>query len=341
MGSEIRTRNGILYANTNNLGDDIQALAALQFADGEPFFVNRECLAQYKTEQSKIKLVMNGWFMHRSFMWPPSEVIDPLFVSFHITSTAQKSLLSKKSLQYLERYQPIGARDMHTRDLLTSAGIDSYFSGCLTLTLGYKYGKRSVERNNILVIDVPNRMKIALQKHSSDIQRYGDLVFTTQVMKECGSLLDKYKALQCEQRGSPRKFLSFDPYRTLVNFNCLLNTCCAQRVEERLAHAERRLLEIKQAKLVVTSRLHVALPAIALGTPLIFVIKDPHDPRFSGYEDLLLPYSVPSASQNVVDLISTHLASQGQQINISKLQSIQQRLISTVSNFFNRSPEKK
>ena len=39
------------------------------------------------------------------------------------------------------------------------------------------------------------------------------------------------------------------------------------------------ILQIPAARLVVTLRIHIALPAVALGTPVIFVVsgRDPHN----------------------------------------------------------------
>jgi exopolysaccharide biosynthesis predicted pyruvyltransferase EpsI len=51
--------------------------------------------------------------------------------------------------------------------------------------------------------------------------------------------------------------------------------------------AEALLEKYAQAKLVITSRLHCALPCIALGTPIIFIPKDITDVRYSGYLDIL------------------------------------------------------
>ena len=50
-----------------------------------------------------------------------------------------------------------------------------------------------------------------------------------------------------------------------------------------------RLRELANAKLVATSRLHVALPCLAFGTPVVFFppISKPDNTRFSGYEYLL------------------------------------------------------
>ena len=52
-------------------------------------------------------------------------------------------------------------------------------------------------------------------------------------------------------------------------------------------YAKQKLASYGLAELVVTSRLHCALPCIALGTPVVFINDDPNDIRFSGYQKLL------------------------------------------------------
>ena len=54
--------------------------------------------------------------------------IRPIFVSVSI----HRRLLSPEVREQLTRYAPIGCRDWTTVDLLTSAGIPAFFSGCVT-----------------------------------------------------------------------------------------------------------------------------------------------------------------------------------------------------------------
>ena len=63
-----------------NIGDNIQSLAAKQFLPRVDVLINREKLAEYQGEQTKV--IMNGWFTHNTHNWVPSDAINPLFVSF-------------------------------------------------------------------------------------------------------------------------------------------------------------------------------------------------------------------------------------------------------------------
>jgi hypothetical protein len=105
------------YPNSNNLGDFIQSLAAKQVLNKiKTFDIDRDKLNAYKGE--KAALIMNGWFMEKPKNWPPSEQIDPLFISFHLNPTAKKGMLNKNGISYLKRNEPIGCRDHYTRKLL-------------------------------------------------------------------------------------------------------------------------------------------------------------------------------------------------------------------------------
>ncbi len=60
---------------------------------------------------------------------------------------------------------------------------------------------------------------------------------------------------------------------------------------DKFCLAQTYLNNYASAKLVVTSRLHCALPCVAFGTPVIFINKNLSDPRFSGLIHLLRHYS--------------------------------------------------
>ena len=121
-------KNGIT-AQTN-LGDDIQTLAAIDYLKKKGIdnynIIHREKLSDYDDEP--VKLVMNGWFISDSNKFPPSNKITPLFISFHCREN-----LIKKYSSYFKKYEPIGCRDMLTKELFNKHNIKAYFTGCLTL----------------------------------------------------------------------------------------------------------------------------------------------------------------------------------------------------------------
>ena len=134
-----------------NIGDYIQSIAVEKFYDSDYCLVNRENLDTFQCKE-KVFTVMNGWFLHHPENWPPSSDINPLFVSFHITPNAEKRLLSIEGINYLKKFEPIGTRDLSTKQLLDKYDIKSYFSGCLTLTIG-NFVKKKKSNHQILFVD--------------------------------------------------------------------------------------------------------------------------------------------------------------------------------------------
>jgi lipopolysaccharide biosynthesis glycosyltransferase len=76
-----------------------------------------------------------GWFMQSVFGrhdFPLHPHLRPIFISFHCN---RHELLSPAAIEYLRVHGPIGCRDWTTVDLLLSAGVPAFFSGCLTTTV--------------------------------------------------------------------------------------------------------------------------------------------------------------------------------------------------------------
>ena len=104
-------RNGIIfYPNSRNIGDDIQSYAASLMVDS-PVCCDRERLDEV-TE--KTRLLCNGWFKDDTGHWPPSDAVEPLFTSFHISSKNKDTMTSAAAIEFYKKHQPIGCRDYHT-----------------------------------------------------------------------------------------------------------------------------------------------------------------------------------------------------------------------------------
>lgn len=238
-----------------NVGDNIQSLAAKQFLPKVDEYVNREKLGEYSGEA--IKMILNGWFTHNASNWIPSELIKPLFVSFHINNTAAPYMLNADGVNYLKRYQPIGCRDHFTVDALQEKGIEAYFTGCLTLTLD-SYKVDDHERGDKIYIVDPLYGYTTLKKVTRNykyflrsIQR-GTILRLGKRQKHLDSIIDSNlwdKAIHVNQE---------PPANTYTQ-------------EEKFEMAEDLLKKYAKAKLVITSRIHCALPCLAMGTPVIFI----------------------------------------------------------------------
>ena len=238
-----------------NVGDNIQSLAAKQFLPKVDIYLNREELADYRGE--KVKLIMNGWFTHNIHNWIPSEDIEPLFVSFHMNNTAAPYMLTEAGVEYLKKHEPIGCRDQYTADILKGKGIDAYFTGCLTTTLDSYKVDDSERGDDVFIVDplysYPRKEKVFYNfKWTIRSILNGNIFKLNKKSKHLRNFLSKElleKAIYVNQE---------PPSNTYSH-------------EEKFEMAEDLLKKYAKATLVITSRIHCALPCLALGTPVIFI----------------------------------------------------------------------
>ncbi|MBO4587468.1 MAG: polysaccharide pyruvyl transferase family protein [Bacteroidales bacterium] len=260
-----------------NIGDYVQALAASQFLPTIDGFIDRDNdLKSYDGDECKV--IMNGWYMHKPQNWPPSSKIIPLFVAFHINSAYKEFFKKKSSIDYLKQYEPIGCRDPYTLEFLKSQNVKAYFSACLTLTLGEKY--TSIEKGeNIYFVDPYVYYCISLSEIVNTLFSY---IFNFRCIN---SLAKKFVPYKMEKNLIRRIYgvsCFYRQYSKVFPKNILLNAryishiskeyrerCPTER--ELLKEAERLIINYSKAKLVITSRIHCALPCLGIGTNVIFV----------------------------------------------------------------------
>ena len=257
------TKFGLIWADTTNIGDDIQTLAAARLLHknsiNEFILINRERLAKYCGPP--VKLIMNGWFSHDPYSFCPPDNIEPLFISFHCAN----EIIIKLNQAYFKKFQPIACRDQHTVRLFSKYGIDAYFSGCLTLT----FDEVTSTSQNIYLADVlkkPGYIQV-------DPAGYSKLSNAIIVPHELLTYMKLFK----KGFTSSNKFYNWI-YWTLTKNNPILKLRIAQELLNKYGEAE----------LVITSRLHCALPCRAMNTDVIVNFKDYlNDPRFEGLHEYI------------------------------------------------------
>lgn len=238
-----------------NVGDNVQSLAARQFLPQVDEFINRERMADYR--KGKTKIILNGWFTHNHSNWVPSDDIEPLFVSFHVNNTAAPFMLNEKGVAYLKKHEPIGCRDQFTADTLRAKGIDAYFSGCLTLTLDNYKVDDSLRGDDIYIVD-PLYSYPTWEK----VSRHWKILLRSIQNGKVWKIGQKKKHLE--------GFIDADLLKTAKYVN-QEPPSGRDTDEQKFAMAEEILHKYAKAKLVITSRIHCALPCLAMGTPVIFV----------------------------------------------------------------------
>lgn len=242
---------GVIHAFTDNIGDDIQTLAAIQFLKNKGInnfnFINRETLNTYSGKP--ITVIMSGWFLHDWGKFPPSEKINPIFVSIHIAH----EIVIKNNIEYFKKYQPIGCRDIATLNKFKKYGIDAYFSCCFTLLLNDSESiKYKNEYHKKYLVDIHKEWQPDIGNAKMDID------------------LDDYKDFEKIEAQN------IIPKDIFYNIN------------KRLELATVLLEKYKSAELIITSRLHCVLPCRSFGTDCIFIHNDYYNnARFSGFQDII------------------------------------------------------
>lgn len=304
--------------NEVNIGDYVQSLAAKQFLPKVDVFIERENLQVNLPDT--YKCIMNGWYMHGS-KWPPSNNIQPLFVSFHINSKAEHVLLSQSSIDYLKQHEPIGCRDIRTMNLLKERNVDAYFSGCLTLTLGKSY----------------------CSNESS-----GEILFADPYIYETipSKIVKKVKkTIGCEMNESTMRKKIMNQYKNILPKSFLENFSVSTQIEkiptqynheEYFQKAEKLLQRYAKAKVVITSRIHCALPCLAMGTPVIYVHSqrenEEHNSRLNGILELF--DNIIYINKNRVEF-SKKITSPEDVINSNSYIKYKESLIERVEKFIN------
>lgn len=152
---------GLLSYRTANIGDEIQSLAARQFLPRVDYYLDRDALPEGLAKApGAVDAILNGWWMWGT-AWPPPQNLTPLLVSmyFEVSDDAVRERIdSPESREFFATFGPVGARDHSTREYLQSIGVESYFSGCMTLTL---QRDPQVPRNDfVLAVDLaPDQLR--------------------------------------------------------------------------------------------------------------------------------------------------------------------------------------
>ena len=268
----------IIYKDSKNIGDDIQSVAAARLLPQVDYYLDREHLDSVDLQED-VKVLFNGWFMEHCQNWPPHPRIKPLITSVHLTTKrgCRTALTSEKYHEYYESVGPIGCRDRGTLEAFQSQGVASYYSGCLTLTL----------------------------KNSPDVAR-SDKIY----------LVDPFTKID-EQHYKDQFIQKFMPRSQQGNIEVIshqLEDLPNMSMDARMKQASELLDKYAKAKLVITSRIHCALPCIALGTPVYFVDvgydREGSRDRFDGildYMRLIPPKYFPFSSRTKVGKIMRKL----------------------------------
>ncbi len=169
--------------------------------------------------------------------------------------------IPEDELKFYKKCGGVGCRDISTVNYLQSLGVEAYLSGCLTLTLPRRSDETAGKADKVYFVDV-----------SSDV---------TEIMPR-------------ELREEGIELSNIATFTNLDNSNrfSVENTYELHRMAE-----ERVVLLRDTARLVVTSRLHIACPCAAMGIPVILA-KNHFGERF-GFIDRIIPTYTPEHYEEI------------------------------------------
>ncbi len=229
-GTEWLDYGQMVCRTSNNIGDDIQSIAAAQLLPRVDLLIDREELKSFHSDRPAC-LVMNAWFMHNPKNWPPSDNICPIFVGFHVEEGSRASIA--KHAHYLKKYEPIGTRDRDTSRFLAGLGLSTEVTFCLSLTFPER--DKAPTNGKVVIVDA-------------------DHIAIPRALKR-GAVSITHKVAPIE-------------------------------VEARIRYATQLIKYYHDnAALVITTRLHSALPCTAMGIPTIF-FGDPSSMRLTVLDDI-------------------------------------------------------
>ena len=290
------------YRNSYNLGDDIQSIAAQRLigdeADGSLRVDRDSPPLESPVSGQNVKIIYNGWFDGQYCHFPPNYV-DPLFVSFHINETNHDSDPSYSMLEKVDKFRSIAENVAYLKQY-EPIGCRDYHTMRLLESKGI-----SAYFSGCLTLTLENPFSIRTEE-----------ILVVDAHIQCPELFARLVPPELQQQA--------------IYISQALRTLLPTSVKHEMAL--RFLDRLAQARLVITSRLHTALPCLAFGTPVIFLNTNLEDPRFDG----LLPFLKAYGPRDEWDLDWMTFRNPPNR----ELERLRVRLVSTVMDwlFVSRSP---
>lgn len=246
-----------------NIGDYIQSLAALQY-------LPNNCIPNF-VDRDNIEFYNNSKSKIILIMnsWNAikkgNQKVPNIIYPIYISyHISNANSINSTSINNLKKYQPIGCRDKYTEKALIKKGIDAYFSSCLTTTLDISFAVEDFERtNDIIFINYKFGMMPLADKFIKSLKKYDF-----------------------------NKIIYINHMYILKNYTHL----------ERFKLAKKFIDRYAKAKLVISTRIHGALPCLALNTPVIFINKR-YDKRLPGLYELLNTIGIDSKGEFKINVL--------------------------------------
>lgn len=253
-----------------------------------------------------VKIIGNGWFRLNDSLHVPCEAMDPLWIAVHVNQISD-AIKQRKVIEYFRNYsriRPVGCRDLKTLRFFSSQGVNAYFSGCLTTTLKRSDYSEDNNRKGLVISDLPN-----LNPKRNKFFPLGRWWL--------------YKRVLPNVIG--HDFLERNDEIKEISHAMTIHSTHKERFER----ARSLLKTYASARLVLTSRIHCALPCLALGTPVVLIA--PYDPeRYEGLTELMNHVYI---DRRRVSEVSICRDENGNIVNPKKHQELAEKLRKTCLDF--------
>lgn len=158
--------------STDNLGDDLVTLAAMQRLPRVDRALDADALDSPLpdlTDEDRLVLLAPGLFLRSSAHWPPEKHIVPVCMGVHISEEdawgLPVSTLDGAGYDALAACAPIAVRDVRTAGRLAKLKIPHTLTGCLSLALEHP----PVKRSGIVCCDVPEEVTGLIREFRPDV----------------------------------------------------------------------------------------------------------------------------------------------------------------------------
>jgi len=233
-------KRALLTYRTGNIGDDVQSLALAQpHLLGEPdLWIDRDQLQDY-AEEGPVHLIANGFFLCRNREGQLSFPPPPNIDVTYVALCASNIPDSMETRKHMAESGPVGCRDKHTMAWCDNRGVEHYFASCPSCLLGRGLGEEPDES-------------------APPYDPKGPIV----VVDTDPNLLPPFGVSD----------------RQVIMLTNRVHPAWYPTPELRFKALRKKLRVLRSASLVITRRLHVTMPCLGMGVPV--VIAQPTDLPF-------------------------------------------------------------
>lgn len=239
----------LLSYSTTNLGDEIQSIAARQFLPAINLYVDRDQPQRVPPDlNGPCKLIFNGWHTRNPENWPPSPNLAPLLISIHLTATLH----------------PVNAQKLVPSTVLLEGASLEFFRAHAPIGARDLWTLELLQAKNI---DAYFSACLTLTLGTDDDRPRGDYI--------------------CAVDLPPRVLEALRARAGCPVVSTTHRDDAGGTTEQKMLRAERLLNLYAHAKAVVATRLHCAMPCLALQTPVLFLPWAKDGYRFTGLKKLV------------------------------------------------------